>query len=105
MDNQILNTPQQLGSFLSSPWQGAQPSAAMFRVCLQRYLLEVLLSPEDTAQNTNHRWFFFFFYLSQDCCVSKYIYSVQLPSGPFFTLHSAPLRGPGLRPFFCSLFL
>lgn len=48
---------------------------AVFRVGLHCYLTEVLLSPEDTVQNTNHHWF----YLSWSCCFSKYVYSMQWP--------------------------
>ena len=53
MHNQIFNTPQQSWEVLFPPWQGTSPFTAVFQVCLQCYLIEVLLSPEDTVQNTN----------------------------------------------------
>ena len=101
MHNQIFNTPQQSWEVLFPPWQGTSPFTAVFQVCLQCYLIEVLLSPEDTVQNTNHHWF----YLSWSCCFSKYVSSVQLPIRPIFHPSSRSFTMLGLRPFFCSLFL
>lgn len=93
MHNQIFNTPQQLWEVLFLPWQGT--FTAVFQVCLQCCLIEVLLSPEDTVQNTNHHWF----YLSWSCCFSKYVYSVQLPIRPIFHPSSRPFTMAGFKAF------
>lgn len=95
MHNQIFNTPQQSWEVLFPPWQGTPPFTAVFQVCLQCYLIEVLLSPEDTVQNTNHHWF----YLSWSCCFSKYVYSVQLPIRPIFHPSSRSFTMAGFKAF------
>lgn len=57
MHKLILNTPQQLGGFYSLLGKEHSALQQCFKFASNSYLLEVLLSPEDTAQNTNHRWF------------------------------------------------
>lgn len=100
MHNQIFNTLSNHGRFYSS-LAGTLPFTAVFQVCLQCYLIEVLYPPK-----IQYKIQIIIGFIQLELLLLQIrLFCSSCSSEPFFILHPAPLRWLGLRLFFCSLFL